>query len=246
MNSGRKNQVRQVLFALSLILIFSSFAWMKSNRRKTNPHDSTAPSSALAQPNGKQDSSSTSLTVSPNTALKKGAMPRKSVQGLQVMTKTLAEFSKPESHVKDLVQMLQFQDQAPVVTRNQNPDTGEMLIVRTQNPVEGTRYFHAQYFSDESGKGFVQHMSFEFQPGSEAMKLATEAVEKSFPQLGSPQIRREDFISWVLDENHILWIKQLSAKDLEEDPFNAYSPADVGTVRVAVEMEIHGGSDHHH
>ena len=248
-----KNQKKQwgickslVAPLLGLLLISCGFYLVKSRRSDSSLSALENPARKPASSIGKIDSASTGVVLSSAANLPPKPGIAKSLQSLHSMAKTLAEFSKPEAHIKDLVQSLQFQEQEPVVTRNQNPDTGEMLIVRTQKPLDGTRYFHAQYFSDESGKGFVQHMSFEFQPGPDAMKQATLAVEKSFPDLGIPQTQTNDFVSWNLDENHILWIKQLNARDLEEDPFNAYSPEDVGTVRVAVELEIHGGSEHHH
>ncbi len=164
---------------------------------------------------------------------------------LRQMTQILSQFARPDSQAKDLIEQLQRSDEQPVVTRDANADTGEMVIVRTQKPLEGTRYFHAQYFSDEQGKGFVQHMSFEFQPGEHAMEDAASAVLSSFPELGTPQTSPNGFVRWNLNENYIVWIKRMTAEDLQDDPFNAYTSADVGTIRVAVELEIHEHEDEH-
>ncbi|NJL71061.1 MAG: hypothetical protein HC888_05310 [Candidatus Competibacteraceae bacterium] len=40
--------------------------------------------------------------------------------------------------------------------------------------------------------------------------------------------------------NYIVWVKKMAKDDLQDDPFNSYTSADSGTVRVAVELEIHG------
>ena len=39
---------------------------------------------------------------------------------------------------------------------------------------------------------------------------------------------------------------KMDADDLRDDPFNAYGPGDVGTVRVAIEAEIHDEADDGH
>lgn len=165
---------------------------------------------------------------------------------LQDMTQTLFQFTRPESQLRDLVDYLERNRQEPIIVRNSNPDTGEMVTVRTKSPLPGTRYFHAQYMTDENNKGFVQHMSFEYQPGPTAMNDAIAAVQNAFPNLAAPQSHKEDFIRWNLDEDYIVWIKRMGPKDLENDPFNAYTSEDVGTVRVAIELEIHEPGQHTH
>jgi hypothetical protein len=202
--------------------------------------------SSFKSSNAQEDLSSRSPNQVPGAAVATNLKASLAHSHLEEMTQTLSQFSKREAQLRDLVEYLKTQRQEPVVTRDQNAETGEMVIVRTQRPPDGTRYFHAQYFSDEEGKGFVQHMSFEFQPGPTSMIDATEAVQKSFPSLGNPQTRKDDFVRWNLDDNYILWIKKMTAEDLQDDPFNAYTPADVGTVRVAVELEIHNHDDDHH
>ena len=165
------------------------------------------------------------------------------LKSLTEMTDTLSEFSQGKMHLVDLVSELERTQQAPIVTRDANAYTGEMAIVRTKNPLPGTRYFHAQYFADEHNEPFVQHMSFEFKPGPSAMADALDAVKKSFPQLGSPTETRGDFVEWAIDEHHILWVKKMAQDDLKENPFNAYSSNDVGTIRVAYETEPHGSGE---
>lgn len=143
------------------------------------------------------------------------------------------------SGLKDLLNSLKKSGQEPFVVRDRNPDSGEMLIVRTKSPLDGTRYFHAQYFTDASGEAFIQHASFEFKPGEQAMQTAIRAVERNFSNLSRPVVQREGYVKWKLGDDYIVWVKKMDLNDLKEDPFNSYSLADEGTIRVAVEQEIH-------
>jgi hypothetical protein len=134
----------------------------------------------------------------------------------------------------------------PVVTQNFNPDTGKMLIVRTGEALPGTRYFHAQFFEDENKQPYLQHMSFEFRPGPDAMDKAVKAVESQFPGLGKPSIKNADYIQWQTKNDYIVWVKRMSAEDLKDDPFNAHTKADAGTIKAAVEQEVHDHEDDSH
>jgi hypothetical protein len=163
-----------------------------------------------------------------------------SASSLNDMSQALHKFTKQGQRLKDLVQYLKDTHQDPQVSHDANPDTGEMAVVRTRRPLPGTRYFHAQYFSDGPGdEGFVQHMSFEVQPSATAMNDVVSAVSKSFG-LQKPTVERDGYRKWVLDKGYILWVKRMENEDLSDDPFNAYSAADVGTIRVAVESNVHG------
>lgn len=167
---------------------------------------------------------------------------------LNAMSTVLVDALRGKKNLEQIVQHLKISGQAPVVTRESNKATGEMTIVRTENPLPGTRYFHAQYFTDENNQRFVQHMSFEFKPGPHAMNDAVRAAIQSF-SLGAPTERTDDFVKWDLEDNYILWIKRKSARDLQNDPFKAYDiKKDNGTVQMALEQEIHGseGDEHHH
>ncbi len=167
-------------------------------------------------------------------------VPKPADSSLEAMGHTLGQIGQPAFSLKGLLEDLQRTGQQPLVVRDDNPDSGEMLIVRTKSPLPGTRYFHAQYFTDESGDRFVQHMSFEFKPGADSMSEAIASVERNFAGLSRPVVQRADYVKWKLDNHYIVWVKKMAAADLQEDPFNSYSLSDDGTIRVAVELEIHG------
>lgn len=164
-------------------------------------------------------------------------------ESLSNMVKMVSQFTQAPNHLEELWSYLKNSGQDPMLTRDKNPYTGDMMIVRTNNPFPGTRYFHAQYFQNASGEPFVQHMSFEYKPGPTALADAVTAIKNTFANLNDPTVQSADYVQWKLDDDYILWIKKLGPEDLKDDPFNAYGPEDVGTVRVAVELEIHGNEN---
>jgi hypothetical protein len=159
---------------------------------------------------------------------------------------SFVEYTQRSRDPKKLVRDLQLAGLKPVVTQNFNPDTGKMLIIRTGEALPGTRYFHAQFFEDENKQPYLQHMSFEFRPGPDAMDKAVKAVEAQFAGLGKPSIKNDGYVQWQIKNDYIVWVKRMSAEDLKNDPFNAYTKADAGTVRLVVDEEIHGHDDDSH
>lgn len=161
------------------------------------------------------------------------------LRSLNELTETVAATTQPNAAFSSLVERLQRGGQNPHVIRDANPDSGEMLIVRTESPLAGTRYFHAQYFTNESGERFAQHISFEFKPGPDAMAEAVAAVERNFSDLSVRTHERSDYVRWKLGDDRVVWVKKLNEEDLNNDPFNAYTKEDVGAVRVAIEQDPH-------
>jgi len=159
---------------------------------------------------------------------------------LNKMSGILAEFTGEQKTLENLVAALKAQRQEPFIVKDKNEYTGEMTIVRTKNPPAGTRYFHAQYFTDENNERFVQHMSFELRPSVTAMNDAIKAVQTAFPNLGQPETQTNDFIQWNLGTGQVLWLKRLGQDDIADNPFNAYSESDIGSIRIAVELELEG------
>ena len=163
---------------------------------------------------------------------------------LKEMTDVLYLFSKPEQSLENLVNALAKRGLQPKVFPDSNPYTGNMYVIRTDQALKGTRYFHAQYFSGESEKPFVQHMSFQFRPGKKAMKEAVDMLHKSFPGLGKPSSQEDNFLTWDWKDGYVVWVRRLDKNDIKDGhEFNAYSEDDIGTIQVALEMEV-DGHDH--
>jgi hypothetical protein len=162
------------------------------------------------------------------------------VASLKKMTTVLFQYTSAEERLEDLVDDLKSSGQDPFLVRDKNKHTGEMIIVRTKSPLPGTRYFHAQYFTDEAQHTFAQHMSFEFRPSPEAMNQAIQTVQEAFPNLDPPTDESRDFIQWDLDHGYVVWIKRLGPADIQGNPFNSYSEDDIGSIRIAIELAPEG------
>ncbi len=193
-------------------------------------NSNSAPSEESAKPFTTQSNESphaqVAAKISPEVSLKQ-------------MTTTLFEAITQEQSYDRLISSLQRERQDPILIKQSNSYTGELNIIRTKSPLPGTRYFHAQYFTDEKGERYAQNITFEYKPGPQAMDEAKRAVQSSFNSIGQPTLNRADFIKWELPSGYNVWIKKLTLEDLSDDPFNAYSPEDVGTIQVTVELDPH-------
>lgn len=158
----------------------------------------------------------------------------------------VSEFGTKNVVVKDIVDRLEGLGLTPVVAKNSNESTGSMYTVRTKNSLPGARYFHAQLFTDENGKQFVQHMSFEYRPGENAFAEGVATAIREFGLSESPAIKKDGFYSWNTNDGYVIWVKKMSEEDIKDDPFNAYSKKDIGTIRIAKEIEIHGQGEEDH
>jgi hypothetical protein len=163
----------------------------------------------------------------------------------------ITEFGKKNVRVSDIVNRLEGLGLTPVVAKSSNESTGSMYTVRTKNSLPGARYFHAQLFTDENGNQFMQHMSFEYRPGEGAFAQGVATAIREFGLSKEPAVAKNGFYSWNTDDGYVIWVKQMTAEDLKDDPFNAYTKKDIGTIRIAKEIEIHGqgesdSHDHDH
>lgn len=168
-------------------------------------------------------------------------IPENERESLLFFADTLSEFTAEEAKMEQLLDKLKSKNIEPFVMKDENAYTGSMEVVRTQKVIPGTRYFHAQYFSDGSSENrekTLQHMSFEFRPGENSFNGVKAAFMKTFGLTGKPVLEKDGFVSWKKGP-YTLWINTQSKEDMANDPFNAYDDKDVGTIRAAVELEIH-------
>jgi len=173
-------------------------------------------------------------------------LPTNEDESISYQTETLFRFANYDATSKDLIEELERLNLKPTQTTNSS-SIGVSKIIRTEKVLKGTRYFHAQFKGDGSGNEIMQHMSFEFKPGNDAFNKGVEILKNKFKLTDQLKINQDDFKAWPLENGYIVWVKKLSKKDLEDNPFNAYTDDDIGTVRVAVEVDIHppGDEDDH-
>lgn len=153
--------------------------------------------------------------------------------------RVMATFYNVPQSEKNLINFFEEKGLKPEVNKDSNPYTGSMTTVRTQKSLPGTRYNHAQYFANEKGESYLQHYSIEYRPGPQAFERTQEMVESLYNVKNGKMSDDGNFISYKLSDDYILWVKRMGKDDLKGDPFNAYEENDVGTIRMAIEMEIH-------
>ncbi len=132
----------------------------------------------------------------------------------------------------------------PLRSLQETGSGGNMATVRTKSSLKGTRYFHAQFFTDDNGKEYLQHMSFEMGP-KEPFERVRELAKAYLSAKVISEISKPNYQLWKMDNGYNVWVKTLSKEELQDDPFNAYSDSDVGTKRIVIEEEIHPDQDEH-
>jgi hypothetical protein len=161
-------------------------------------------------------------------------------KSLLILTSLLNDGAKGDLPKDSFIEDLKELKLKPVVMKDQNEYTGTLNIIRTKDTLPGTRYIHAQYFEDENMPALLQHLSFEFRGGDKAFDLVKKVVQEQLQITTFPVQQSDAFISWRVGKRNV-WIKKLNLEDISKDnPFNSYDlKNDVGTIRVAIELEIH-------
>lgn len=170
---------------------------------------------------------------------------QKEVEALNRYARALYIFSSNDQRPEALVKKLTEAGLKPLVVQDFNEVTGKMVVIRTDETLPGTRYFHAQYFEDENKQPFLQHMSFEFRPSEKSFDESVAAIQKQFPsqQLGQAHRCTDDFTAWEWGQMTV-WCHKMSKEDIENtDPTRAHGPEDVGTIRCAAEQNPHPQDD---
>lgn len=158
------------------------------------------------------------------------------------LTKLIARAHKNPNSPEAVVTELNDRNLQPTMATESNPYTGAVTFIRTENTLPGVRYFHAQYLSDKPGienEALLEHMSFELRPSATVFEDARKIVYASFAEADKPEVDEKDFVMWRLNEGRIAWVKRLSLEEMQNNPFNAYDKSDLGTVRIAVELDPH-------
>lgn len=137
----------------------------------------------------------------------------------------------PDQLMSDLAKL----DIATQLTKHSNPDTGEMALVQSMDLTGSAYHLHAQYFGQNDF--LLQHISFEIKPGIKSLESLIQDIRARSPSLGAPDIQTPTFVQWQLSEGKILWIMVLDKEDLQSNPFYDYTVEDIGTMRIAIELD---------
>jgi len=240
------------VLGLVALLIIASFFFLGDDEKKEEEHveiENKIETNKVSHHNHSHDHKNEKATIKKPIVKKpnqeKAIIPPfkpkdENERSLAKLSTTFAEVFEEKKDSRSLRESLRNLNLRPTVNINSNPYTGSMNIVRTKDSLPGTRYVHAQYMADDNGNETLQHLSFEYRPGPNAFQRATAAIKSEFKIKGDPIHSKGDFVSYKLDEHYIIWLKRMGEKDLKDDPFNAYTKNDAGTIRVAIELEIHG------
>lgn len=131
---------------------------------------------------------------------------------------------------------------SPII--DENPYTGRMTILRTEDALEGTRYLHIQMSGNNAKDETAQHMSFQLRPGSDSFAKAMAIVEKNLPKGSKIKEKGSQYASWTMPECYETRVHAMDMDDLQSSKYNAVSKDDVGTINVVVEQDPHCGAGH--
>ncbi len=164
---------------------------------------------------------------------------KEEVKSVRKLVDIFFKYQRGKDSLNNLIRELRMSGLDPVVARDFNTFTGKMLTIRTNEALEGTRYFHAQYFedSDLNKEPFRQHLSFELRPSRNSMEVVKKIIgEKLGQKLGTPaRVRGDDWVEWKKGDDSI-WVQRLGAEDISSDRHNARTAEDVGSLRIAIEQ----------
>jgi hypothetical protein len=164
---------------------------------------------------------------------------------LEMGRQMAANYLVPDSY-KDVIKFYEEKGLKPIVSKDTNPYTGTMIIVRTEKSLPGTRYPHLQSFTNERGEADTQHYSIEYRPGPKAFERTNEMVKALYNVENGVKSANGDFIKYKLGPDQNIWIKKLGPNDIKGSPFNAREESDVGTIRMVIEEEIHNDNHEDH
>lgn len=216
----------------------------KSETGKSTPKEKESlsapnqPQAPWGGQSGNGGSASFKLRTAPLTAAEE--------KSIATLLKVITEYPLKKKSAEQLISELKDLHLKPKIAQDFNPDTGKMLIIRTDEALEGTRYFHAQLFEDENKKTYFQHLAFEVTPAPDAMEKAKAYLQQNGFSGEPVQVRGDSYLLWK-KEGYIGYIKKMSAEDIRDEiasPFNAYDiKTDVGTVRCVIEIDVHPHGD---
>lgn len=239
-----------IIFILSGVLIFillkkkmsispSSFAVHSLNTKNLKSPFSLGASSSAPQ-------NSSRPKTSQKTLIPEAPIPQRPKIAIIRMTSLLKKYSSTTWSLDHVIRDLDDNSFRPHLLTDSNPYTGHLMVLRTESPLPGTRYFHGQYFLDKNNRPFLQHMSFDIQASPAGFEDAIGIVKNIFGKLPKPSLHKKDFIMWPWKNGYNIWVQKLSFDQLKGDPYNAYESADAGTIKIALELDTPHADTHSH
>lgn len=178
-----------------------------------------------------------------NLIKSKSSVKLESTDSLRILGKTFANIISNEVDINMLMDELEGMQLAPSRVEDKNEYTGNMSIIRTGKNLTGTRYFHAQFFSNDNGGHDLQHLSFDYQGDKADLARVAQNLAQYMKIKSTPEISRAEYRKYRVNDKYIFWAKIFDKGDyinMKSHPYKAYTENDIGEViLVALEQEIH-------
>lgn len=159
-------------------------------------------------------------------------------QSLKSIFTQISKINLEESTLKELSKSFDKIDLETEFTVDRNELTGNFFFLKSKNQIPGTRYLHGQLVG-EGSKKFIQHLSFEYKGQGKSFNESISIAQSLIGNDQKPSVISENYIQWKISETHILWVKRLTEQELLDDPIYPHSKEDLGTIKIAIEQEIH-------
>ncbi len=254
---------KKLIISAVVLLGVTAFFLLKDN---IEPSKDTDASSADQVSTTEQESSPAKKTPHGNTSSSAGETPialsvavdgeikktpfipeNREEESMHKMNQKLQQVFENKTEPRELITFFEEENLAPEMSVNSNEYTGTMMMIRTEKSMPGARYFHAQYMGDDPEHTFLQHFSYQFKPGPKSLERAIMSAEGTFP-LANKKIHRDgDFITYDIgdDGKYELSIEKANWESLKDDPYNAHTKEDVGTIITRIELKIHDEDEDH-
>ncbi|MCC6137325.1 MAG: hypothetical protein IT287_01735, partial [Bdellovibrionaceae bacterium] len=145
-----------LLFILGVSIIY--YAFSKKNEASSF-HNLTTPTLKSSQAghqalpskdseNHDEHHSHNEPTYKPTATLIETTPATRSITTVTQMSSLLKNYAISNLNMNDVIDDLEKRNMDPLLLKDSNPYTGTMYVLRTDSPLPGTRYFHAQYFTD--------------------------------------------------------------------------------------------------
>ncbi len=178
--------------------------------------------------------------------LRKTPLNEKELRSLSQLSTLIFQGSKNHSNTLSYTNAIKALGLKPSPIVDENPYTGRMTILRTENALEGTRYLHIQLSGNSAKDEVAQHTSFQLRPGADSFQKAVSVVEKNLPKAAKIKESGEQYRSWILPECYEARVHAMDMDDLQSSKYNAVSKEDIGTINVVLEQDPHCGEEHSH
>lgn len=137
--------------------------------------------------------------------------------------------------LEQMTDFLKSQKQEPRVLKSENPHTGGVLQVRTDDPWPNSKNLMAQFFLSQGQPQELSSLSFEIRPQEDILMSAKTFLEEQFGGKISLIDRSEHHVVYQLGEAYHVNLVVLDQNRIQHSAFFAYTDQDVGALRVTIE-----------